>query len=476
MGDDDPPDGGGANPSNESSQSRKRQGINIDGVVFGLPDAKKISPPSNSYQSVYSKPGFESDSKILYTSSDKGPFIVHVTRSEPDLSAGHSIRILKFAQLIHQSKIPDVVDGSIKALGRNRACLEFISAAAANAFKTHDFLDTYKFAADIPKFHVSRMGVVRDIPTDWTLQELVEGIRTPSNCGEVIRARRLNMKSKKEDTVTWIPSTTVVLTFTGQSLPERVFCYETSLPVNTYQLPTIQCRNCCRFGHIRTQCRSKPRCFRCGQEHSGDSCSVTEDLSTCILCRGAHRATDVKCPEHARQKSIKIVMSQDNISYSEALLRFPYPKRLYADVTSSSPSPFTPSQQMQLSQQTKYSLQSPPPSPAQPRSQSYTKTILRTPSPRTLLGKSYDVQAHRDISNTPSSSQPNGCALLSPMVESTPMLTPNDNLIELLVCSLINIISKFSDSLPNNVVNLLQQLLQTLINKNAPLNPPPMEL
>ena len=478
MGDADPPDGGdnvppdiamesedsivgsqSSLPSNELPKLRAKR-VHIDDM--SVIENKKSIPPSTSYQSTYCKPGFEKDSELNYNEFDKGPFIVHITRSDPDMSAGQSIRVLKFAQLIHKNKIPGIIEGGIKALGRNRVSLQFKTYQEANSFMSNDFLVLNKFTAIIPKFQISRMGVVRGIPIDWTLEELVEGIKTPFNCGQVIRARRLNTKKIKDDSVTWVPSTTVVLVFLGQSLPDRVFCYESSLPVSTYQLPTIQCRNCCRFGHIASKCRSKIRCFRCGQEHTGESCTVADNMSTCILCRGNHKATDAKCPEHSRQKAIKIVMSQDNISYSEAALRFPSPSRLYSNVTSSSPLEAN----SQLSQESIY-----PSQPSHNNSQiSYTKTVYKAPRPKIVMGKSYDVQAHRDIVNTPPYSHPNGCALTTPPIESTPYLTPNDNLIELLMCTLINIINKFSDSLPYNVVSSLKELnnlIDSLISKNG---------
>ncbi|KAJ8720530.1 hypothetical protein PYW08_005995 [Mythimna loreyi] len=126
----------------------------------------------------------------------------------------------------------------------------------ANNFVNNPVLRDNNLSATIPRFHVTRMGVVKDIPTDWTLEELVLGIETPRNCGEVIKARRLNFKNRKENSVSWSPSTTVVLTFSGQVLPEKVYCYNASLPVSVYYLPTIQCMNCLRFGHISSQCRS----------------------------------------------------------------------------------------------------------------------------------------------------------------------------------------------------------------------------
>ncbi|KAI8422654.1 hypothetical protein MSG28_006426 [Choristoneura fumiferana] len=82
-------------------------------------------------------------------------------------------------------------------------------------------------------------------------------------------------------------------------------------------------------------------------------------------------------------------------------------------------------------------------SPSQ-RPHSYTKTITMERRPRPPPGKSYDAQAHRAITFTPQSSLPNGCALLH---QDNSM--PNDNLADLITKMLINLLSKFSDIIPN---------------------------
>lgn len=474
MREDDPPDGGGGGKlppdiDMPSSSSRLKRPASPD---LPIPEVKKTKSPAISNQSVYVCPGFESDENFKYGESDKGPFTVQVSRVEPDPSAGFSIRVLKFAQLLHKNKVQGISQGGIQASGRNKVGVTFSSAQHANDFVSNPLLSQNKLSAIIPRYQVSRLGVIRDIPTDCSLEELMLGLKSPENCGQVVKARRLNMKRKKDDgSVTWVPSNTVVLTFTGQILPEKVFCYKTSFPVSLYQLPTIQCRKCCRFGHIQAQCRSKPRCFKCAQQHTGDTCGISENQISCFLCRGGnHSATDPRCPEHYRQKSIKLVMSEENLSYTEAALRFPTSRVSYADVVTQnypSQSHNAPSQNMMepaLSPDLFPSLT--------PTKTSYRKTVSRSPRPAPTLGKSYDVQAHNLITQSPRSSQPNGCALNS---DPTPMLTPNDNLIELLICSLINIISKFSDSIPSNVSALLQQLLNTLINKNGS-QAPSMEL
>lgn len=71
------------------------------------------------------------------------------------------------------------------------------------------------------------------------------------------------------------------------------------------------------------------KCFKCNQPHAGDSCSFLH--LTCLYCCGPHKAMDPSCSELARQKSIKIVMSTENITYSEATLRFRPFRKSFAD-------------------------------------------------------------------------------------------------------------------------------------------------
>ncbi|XP_059060956.1 uncharacterized protein LOC131853894 [Achroia grisella] len=473
--DEDPPDGGGttANLSDQMSLdtslvSRKRQATND----LNADESKKVNSPSDSIQSVYTKPGFENDNSFKYKITDSAPYSVHITRVEPDTAAGFSIRLLKFAQFIHKNNIVGIKEGGIKALGRNKISVEFKTYSDANNFVDNPILSNNKYSAMIPKFQISRMGVIRNIPTDWSLEELVFNLISPDYAGQIIRARRLNTKSRKPDnTVSWIPSTTVVITFEGQVLPEKVYCFNTSLPVFPYNLPTIQCRNCCRFGHIRTQCRSQPRCYQCGSQHSGDNCDQKDESPFCILCDSTnHQATNSTCPEHVRQKNIKIIMVEENISHMEASARFPTPKRSYADMASAPAYNLSQSTITQTYQQSLHSS----PSKTPQKNVSYRKTIYNSPRPRPNPGKSYDREAHYNIIQTPRSTQANGSALRHHQernIDTTPLATPNDNLIELLTCSLINIISKFSDALPSNVVFLIQQLLSTLASNNGPAGP-----
>lgn len=426
---------------------------------------KKNKNPGDSYQNIYVSPGYnDDDPQLNYSDSDIGPFLVHICRVEPDLTSGLSLQVLKVAQLLHKNNVQDIVEGSIKSIGRNKISVGFKNAQVANNFYKMEFLSQNKLLASIPRYHVSRMGVIKNIPTDWTLEELVEGLQLPSGLGSqsygnVIKARRLSRKIRRAgQPPEWIPSNTVVLTFHSQSLPERIYIYNTSIPVSTYELPSIQCRKCCKFGHIAAKCRSKPICYNCAQPHPGESCSISEDRVSCVLCLGRHKATDQICPEHGRQKAIKSVMSQENIGYIEASQRF-RPARMSYSHASQKGSPRPPSPQ-------RSSTPSPIPNyTTEPIKQtSYKRTIIvnQKSKPQHSKNKMYDVHAHRQIVSDPPPSLPNGCALRNDHSD-----TPNDNFLDHLTGLLVNLIHKFSDSLPNNVITQLQSIVPLIVNNGS---------
>lgn len=421
-----------------------------------VPQKKTLSNLTQSFvptpnDSLFIHPSI-SDTQKAYSVLDKGPFIVHVSRNESSPSSGTTIRPIIFGQLLSKNKVKNIVNDGVKKIGRNRISVEFKSFKDANDFIINPLLDLYKYTSSIPNYNITRMGLIRGIPIELSMDELVESLSIPEHCGIVLKARRLNRKLVVEGNSSWIPSQTVVLTFKGQSLPEKIFSYYTSIPVESYLLPTIQCNNCCRFGHIKLQCRSNPRCYRCAQPHLGESCDVGEDKSTCLYCSGNHFAINKSCPEQLRQKSIKIKMSQDCISFQEASALFPSSRRSYADTSKSVMSHHSSVPQ------------SYPSVPAS--SHSYKKTVALPPRPRPVSGRGYDREAHQAISGSLPSSLPNGCAFINSSESSE--ASPNEDCLDLLWLLVINILSKFSDvPLPPNVAPKIMPLLH-LLTKNGP--------
>lgn len=442
---DPPPD-----PAPSSSAPKRRLEAEVE------PPAKKtITSPelaSASIQTVYT------DSSLVigglsYTSLDKGPYVVHVSRIEPDLAPGTILKPIKFGQFLKTHKIANICVDGVKKVGRNKVSVEFKSADAANNFISLPILSMCKYSATIPMYNITRMGLIRQVPTDMSMTEFVESLDLPKGCGKVLKARRLNRKTIENDQASWVPTQTVVVTFQGQVLPTRVFSCYYSLPVELYQYPTIQCHACCRFGHTKLQCRSKPKCFRCAKDHLGDTCEIPEKESTCFYCSGRHFTTSKDCPEIERQRSIKFIMAQESVSYEEASAQVPQVNRSYAEVAQESislPSSQTPA----------------PASHSQPQHRrSYAKTVYASPRPKPTYGKSYDKIAHQQIVAEPKSVMGNGCALTNSKNLELSSSQQKDNMLETILTLLINIILMNPQPLPSNVAPKLSQLVSLFQNQ-----------
>lgn len=344
--------------------------------------------------------------RLKYQASDVAPYNVHILKDASSTGENCNIHPVSFGNFLKKNNFKNIIDGSLKKIGRNRISISFSKFEDANSFVESDILQSKNYKAFIPMFTVTRMGVVRGVPVDWTDDEIINNTSVPIGCGKIIKVRRLKRKIITNIQVEFVPIETVVLTFDGQVLPKRVYICYNSLPVDLYIYPTIQCFNCCRYGHIKSQCRSTPKCYKCGQSHSGDTCSVEEESVSCCLCSGSHYATSKKCPEYTRQRTIKETMAKSCISYAEAVKLHPPISKSYADVLLSVPSysnkttpTFIPNNSIEV---------------ANNKISSYKKTVFRRPSSPTPRGKGYDRAAHEAIIkdyNTPITKS--GCLLVN---------------------------------------------------------------
>lgn len=465
----DPPDPGPTNTDVRSvGNTRKRtSSFKSDDHVTGLQKRPvgDIADGVPSSQTLYVDPSFDKICKYS-EKNDQGPFIVHISRKTNQHNSGASLHPMRFGHFLIKNKIQHISRDGVRSSGRNRIVIQFESASAANSFLVHPALESNQYVATVPTYNITRIGVVRDIPTDLDMTDFVEATELPRECGRIIKARRLHRKSYVEGSPVWLPTQSVAVTFEGQVLPEKIYSFHNSLPVSVYNFPTVQCMNCCRYGHIKKQCRSKPRCYKCTQPHDGTECIVTQDQATCICCRGNHFATDSRCSEHKRQKDIKYTMAQQSISFFEAVKQHPR-KKLYSQVISQELSQYSnnaPSHpkssqnslsRTQLSSKNKNVTVEPRPI----RSSLAQTSNLQTPKVRNNI-KGYNKDAHLALIKDYSPPEPsNGCALQSCNI------TPNDNLLDLLVATLSNIVTKVNDTtLPNNIAVKLQNIIDIIQN------------
>lgn len=445
--------------SNVTDRARKRP-------AYNSPEDQNAAKKTNAESDSLPNPNLYVHPSVAildrsYSSEDKGPYIVHISRIEPDPAAGLSLRPIKVGSVLVHNNVGSITRDGVKSVGRNRVAVEFKTAIDANQFLTHDCLSANKLTATVPAYNITRMGLIRGVPTEWSMSEFVEAMELPMDCGKVLKARRLNRKVINDGTASWVPTQSVVCNFSGQLLPKHVYVYHTSLPVETYLLPTIQCHNCCRFGHIKTQCRSKPRCYKCSQSHSGENCQVPVESISCLLCSGDHMATDKKCPEYSRQHTIKLLMSEHNISYFDASSQVAPVKKSYADIASAM---FAPSSQTSFRQA---------PSQSTPGIRSYRKTVLSTPRLRKTIPMGFDKRVHQSIVETPNSSLPNGCAIQDQSKSFEP--SANQEIINLIL-ALVKVLSQSKQNLPNNVASKISEVINIVLNNNGPESNNTMEL
>ncbi|XP_073942154.1 uncharacterized protein [Choristoneura fumiferana] len=405
---------------------------------------EKVTPNLVDTNATIENPGKVPIGRKTYQSSDASPYLIHVQRIETSPSDNTTLHPVTFGNFLLKQKYKNIVNGSVKRIGRNRIAVAFSNFIDANAFISDANLTNHKLRAFIPTFNITRMGLIRGVPDNWSPEEVIENIKVPIGCGEIIKVRRLNYKVMVSGAPVWKPSQTVVLTFDGQTLPKKVFMCYNALPVELYIFPTIQCYNCCRFGHTKIQCRSKPCCYKCGQGHTGSSCDITPDDASCSLCAGHHFANSRSCPELDRQKRIKHSMATSSISYAEASKLHPAISKSFADVVAHG--------QNNSYSQSGNQLSTPGSSPTK----SYKKTILQKPRPAHILSKGYDQEAHKalikDYNMTLSCK---GCAANN---QNMPADNNQNN----------------TPSTSDIIIALLNYLTQTQSNKNTPSNVAPL--
>ncbi|KAJ8716723.1 hypothetical protein PYW07_006201 [Mythimna separata] len=396
--------------------------------------------------------------RIIYTKMDNPPYIVHVSLKHEQTS-GTVLQPIKFGMFLTTNNVSNVRLDGIKRIGRNRVSVEFKSYQDANSFLNNTILTKNSYIASIPQYNITRMGIVRDIPVEWSEDDVIKHIQVPEGCGPVIKARRMSRKVISSGITEWKPTQTVVLTFDGQVLPKRVISFYSSLPVERYTYPTILCYHCCRFGHTRTLCRSKPRCFKCGENHPGDGCEVTKEFSFCVSCTGNHFANDSACPELGRQKSIKALMSEKSISYVEASRVFPPVSRSYAEVSKSSPR-----NKVNVISQSQSS------SPIPTSQKSYRKTVFLKPKTHAPLSPGYNRQVHQELTQNYSfSPSRNGCALPTEGDALTFRQENNSaNILQLITDMLMSVLCSPNRSIPDHVASKLTSILNYIHNVPSP--------
>lgn len=272
----------------------------------------KIDPPDKN--NIVNK----KDEIILYKTTDTYPFEVYIQSKNKNVGNFHNLSI---AKEIFQLKFKDIERVARK--GKNRLGVTFKNFEAANNFLRNEQLKQKEYEIFIPSANITSKGIVRFVDKSLSDNEIKEFSETQlSNC-DILEARRLNRKVIRltEGEVDYIPTGTVLFTFSGKRLPAEVHIYNLPMQVIPYVGSVVQCRRCLLYGHVVNQCKGKERCKNCGKSHdpSNESLVNPKCVMQCLHCKSLeHESSSKECPEFARQKNIKEIMAFSNKTFFDA--------------------------------------------------------------------------------------------------------------------------------------------------------------
>ena len=343
----EPPDGGGPSQENSSYVLQLMDTDDIGVVIKRVPNqninstpasfqgqiSEHVIPHSNAsalsgnsglstsgeHMPQHTSPTSENQPKYSnkYEMNDCGPFLVILESINQNIGKLHPMSIGKL--LLQQHKELDNFIQSITFAGRNRIKVIMKSAYHANMLLNSKILEQKEIKSFIPQYLTKRVGIVRGVELSLSDDEIKSLISPLSGqiftVVEAMRMKRRVIIEGKEPE--YIPTGTVKLTFKGQRLPECISLCKVICNVEPYIQRVVQCYKCLRYGHVSVQCKSKDRCAKCANEHITSECPST-NAPSCIFCKGSHLSSDHKvCPEYLKQKNIKNIMAQENISYRD---------------------------------------------------------------------------------------------------------------------------------------------------------------
>lgn len=122
-------------------------------------------------------------------------------------------------------------------------------------------------------------GVISGVALGENLEDMKKNIKG----GTVVGIKRL---MAKRDGVR-VESTSLLLEFKEQRLPERVKIGFVSFNVREYVPPPIRCFRCQRYGQVAAICKGNQRCGKCGGNHEYGHCR-DDEVRKCCNWRGSY--------------------------------------------------------------------------------------------------------------------------------------------------------------------------------------------
>lgn len=312
------------NPKDQNLNENLNVHINMDAMIHssGTVETNQENMSKNNHAFEKRNVNLETKDPIcdIYYETDLGPFYVHVSPNGESNNFGD----MAVGRLLRTMKVQGVME--VKKINRFTVKLRFDTFDKANSFLTSPFLVQNEFKAFLPRYNITKIGIIFDIPVEYSEQMLKDNIDSPLPIVDIHRFQR-NSENERGEKVR-IPTRTVKVSFRGQFLPDEVSFFYAKRKVKPF-IPTVtRCNRCLRFGHIVKFCKQeKSTCVNCGIIHE-DEC---ESPMKCFHCHSPnHDAKNVNCPEFMRNTLIKEAMVYRNLTFFEANEEFPKVKSQFS--------------------------------------------------------------------------------------------------------------------------------------------------
>lgn len=102
------------------------------------------------------------------------------------------------------------------------------------------------FSIYIPAYKLGRKIVIKEIPTDITLEEVKAAVEDENQ--RIIVKKIFRLKRKDRVTREWLESESICLHIVGEELPNEIVIFKTINPVYPYIEAVRMCYKCGFFG------------------------------------------------------------------------------------------------------------------------------------------------------------------------------------------------------------------------------------
>lgn len=218
---------------------------------------------------------------------------------------------IAMAKLLRSEDIKDIL--KIKYKSVNKVLIQFQRKNDAMKLVDCIKLKDIGFRCQLVQDMSTSYGIVKGVDLELSEEELSNIFKANVEVLTVKRLKRLQSDGN------WINCESVRVSFKSNVLPQYIYAYECRFKVEPYVFPVTQCSGCWKFGHRNIYCPTKKiLCPKCGDNH--ENCTIKD--FKCLNCKGNHFVLDKSCPIFLKEKAIRIIMSEKQVTYRRALQMF----------------------------------------------------------------------------------------------------------------------------------------------------------